>query len=394
MYKGRDQNAVLVEHHIQLLSLYLPPSAERHWNHQAIRIFIMLSRVALYTVGFSLLGRIAASHWHVLAPLPIPRQEHSTVALNTDTIAVVGGVVPNEGSGSVQAPPNTTDLVQLYSVSSNTWRNVAPIPFRVNHPNVASVDGRIYVLGGLVDEPSTPPNSISWIASGESYMYDPQQNLWTVLDPIPSGEERGSAIVGVHDQMIYLAGGMKYLNVTGQDAIASLVAFNTSSERWQSVSSAAANLPGARQHAAGAVVHNVFYVACGRVSSQVDVRSTVFALDFANQRRGWTTVGHFPTARGGVTGAVVGSRFFNFGGEGNVKDPRGIFNQTEAFDLKTGEAATYLPMVVPRHGTSAAAIGNRIYIPGGGRQQDGLNSIINGTIPALPMSDRLDVYVV
>ena len=36
-------------------------------------------------------------------------------------------------------------------------------------------------------------------------------------------------------------------------------------------------------------------------------------------------------------------------------------------------------MAVPRHGTHAAAVGNMIYVPGGGLQQDG-KAITNGGV--------------
>jgi len=349
---------------------------------------MILPRIALSLPFLHVLVSATAQRWVNLAPIPNPRQEHSTVAIDENTIAVVGGVSASD------VPGESTDLVQLYSISSNTWRTVAPIPFRVNHPNVAAVGGKIYVLGGLVDDPTGTPGSVDWIASGESHVYDPTNNSWTTLESMPNGTERGSATVGVHGKIIYLAGGMTFLNTSGQDAITPVTAFNTTSGHWQTLPSIAANIPEARQHAAGAVVGNTFYVACGRVFPRENVRDTVFALDLKNQAAGWKTVGHFQTARGGVTGAVVGSKFYTFGGEANVNNPLGIFNQTDVLDLRTKKSKTLSIMAVPRHGTSAVAIRNRIYIPGGGLQQDGLPVTINGTTTFSQITDHFDAYIV
>lgn len=48
-------------------------------------------------------------------------------------------------------------------------------------------------------------------------------------------------------------------------------------------------------------------------------------------------------------------------------------------------------MQVTRHGTSAAVVGNRIYIPGGGLQQDGLMIMVNGVGHFLNTIDHFDV---
>ncbi|KAF3034432.1 hypothetical protein E8E11_001997 [Didymella keratinophila] len=84
-----------------------------------------------------------------LAPLPLPRQEHTTVFLPPSTIAVLGGIIPTNDTSAL--PIATTSLMQFYSIPNNTWSIAAPLPLAMNHINAAVVDGRIYVLDGLAD---------------------------------------------------------------------------------------------------------------------------------------------------------------------------------------------------------------------------------------------------
>ncbi|KAF1974426.1 galactose oxidase, partial [Bimuria novae-zelandiae CBS 107.79] len=250
--------------------------------------------------------------WVNLTSLSTPRQEHATVAVDNNTIAVVGGV-ERIGNDSVQLNVLTTNLIEPYGILSNTWRTAAPLPIAVNHPNAAATNGHIYLLGGLVNAQEPPISEADWIATGNSYDYDPTADSWTSLPSLPSmpnGTERGSAVVGVRGEMIYVAGGMTVLNFNGQDAVTSVIAFNTTSVKWQRVPLVAANLPEGRQHAAGGVVGDTLYVVSGRWFQRTNVRDEVFELDLRNQTAGWkTSLGRMPTARDGIAGGVVGSRF-------------------------------------------------------------------------------------
>lgn len=348
--------------------------------------------------AFGLLGSANAAtfcssgRWVNLASIPTPRQEHGTVAIGNSTIAIVGGIAPQDNSTTAV----TTDLVQLYDIASNTWRTVSPAPFRVNHPNLASVaPNKLYLLGGLTDVP--PPKGqdldINWIASKDCYVYDVATDTWTQIASMPNGTERGSSVVGVHNEMIYLAGGMTVLQTGYQDAVNSVISFNTASDLWQRLESAAAELPESRQHATGAVIGDTFYVIGGRRYGQMYHRDTVFELDLQNIEAGWrTSTGHMLTSRGGIFGGAVDGKFYVFGGEGNRDSITGVYNQTEMFDIAAERWVELLSMAVPRHGTQAAVAGGCIYIPGGGLQQDGKEVIVGGKTTYHNTTSHFDAY--
>lgn len=291
--------------------------------------------------------------WRQLAPIAGgPRQEHGVAAVG-DKVYVIGGIVP-QGSGGI----TTTGRVDVYDTRHDTWSDAAPLPVAMNHPNVAVVHGRIYVLGGL-------SGGSAWQALPDSFVYSPRAGRWRRLPPVPAAIVRGSAAIGVHGTRIVLAGGMRVL-VPGagglQDTVDTVSAYDVVTGRWESLP----RLPQARDHAGGAVVGGTFYVLGGRDRGQVNVRDTVHALDLRGRR--WSERAPMPTARGGIAAAAVGTRIYTFGGEGrhDGSNPNTVFDETEAYDTERDRWRRLAPMPVPRHGTAAVAVRGTIHIPGGG----------------------------
>ncbi|TDE49926.1 kelch repeat-containing protein [Nonomuraea mesophila] len=281
-----------------------------------------------------------------------PRQEHSVAALG-HRVYVLGGIVPDPAGGVV-----TTGRMEVYDTRRDTWSEAAPLPVVMNHPNVATVNGRIYVLGGL-------SGGASWQALRDSFVYDPRTDRWTSLPPMPAGIERGSAAMGVRGTKIYLAGGMRTLTPGAgglQDTVDLVSSYDVVTGRWESLP----NLPQARDHVGGAIIGGTFYVLGGRDRGQVNVRDTVYALDLRSRR--WSERAPMPTARGGIATAAVGNKIYTFGGEGrhDGTNPNTVFSETEAYDTARDRWVRLAPMPVPRHGTAAVAVGGTIYIPGGG----------------------------
>ncbi|MFE2942037.1 Kelch repeat-containing protein [Streptomyces sp. NPDC059255] len=291
--------------------------------------------------------------WRPLAPIASgPRQEHSVAAIG-EKVYVIGGIVADPAGGFT-----TTGRVEVYDTRRDMWSGAAPLPVAMNHPNVAAVGGRIYVLGGL-------SGGAAWQAVPDSFVYDPRTDRWTRLPSMPPGIERGSAAIGVHGTGIHLAGGMRAL-VPGagglQDTVDTVSSYDVVTGRWGTLPS----LPQARDHVGGAVVGTVFYVLGGRDRGQVNVRDTVYAFDLRSRR--WSERAPMPTARGGIATAGVGTKIYTFGGEGkhDDTDPNTVFAETEAYDTVRDRWQRLAPMPVPRHGTAAVAVAGTIHLPGGG----------------------------
>ncbi|WP_437805864.1 Kelch repeat-containing protein [Sorangium sp. So ce1078] len=306
-------------------------------------------------------GAGAPSDWHELAPIAGgPRQEHGVVALD-DRVYVIAG------AGGDQL---NTGRVEVYDPGAGTWSEAAPLPVALNHPNVAAVGGKIYLLGGMIGE-------FPWTAVGDAFEYDPQTDAWTELEPMPEGTERGSAAVGASGTKIYLAGGLRSLSPRFQDTVLEFSSYDVETGAWEALP----DLPEPRDHVGGAVVGSTFYVLGGRANGQGNVKDTVFAYDLS--AGAWSTRAPMPTARGGVAAAVKGETIYVIGGEGNQEPGSlGIFDDNEAYDAARDAWQVLEPMRTPRHGTGAVAVGSTIYVPGGGTQQGfGLTDVAEAFTP-------------
>src|SRR5690242_18955363 len=121
--------------------------------------------------------------WTTLAPLPQPRQEHTTVFLPPSTISVLGGIIPTNKTGPI--PIITTPHMKFYSLSNNTWTDAPPLFRAMNLLDVDVVDGQIYVLVGNADLGEPAP---SWRAVRDAFSDSPRTGTWTKLSDVPLGE--------------------------------------------------------------------------------------------------------------------------------------------------------------------------------------------------------------
>lgn len=322
--------------------------------------------------------------WKSLAPIASgARQEHSVTAIG-NIVYIIGGIELSPSPSSSPEGVVLSNKVEAYDTILDSWSTLAPLPLPLNHANAASVDGKIYVLGGL--NASDPADPTLWAAVGNSYVYDPAQNHWTELAPMPAGTERGSAAVGVQGSKIYLAGGLKRLVIVPdgpQDSVDTVSVFDTQTRTWAQLP----HLPARRDHVGGAIVDETFYVLGGRDRGVANVRNTVFALNLRAHAHSrpphphpprWATRATMPTARGGVATGVVNDKIYIFGGEGNpANGSRGVFDQNEVYDPRQDTWEERAPMPVPRHGTGAVAIRDVIYVPGGGEALGGAPVVVN-----------------
>ena len=282
----------------------------------------------------------------------VPRQENSVTAVG-EKVYVLGGVAYNEASKI-----ETLNRVEFYDVPDKTWHIAAPLPTPLNHGNVATWDSKVYMLGAL-------SGGHDWTAMADTFAYEPFNDTWTDLAPSPNGTARGSSAVGVCDGKIYLAGGMTLLQayIGGhQNSVSTVSSYDISSDTWNLD---LPSLPQPRQHVGGAVVGSTFYVIGGRENGVYQYHNSTYALDLKNPTS-WTERASVPTARGSLSCAAIGDKIYCFGGEGNPDNADRIFNETQVYDTRSDKWQTLAPMEVPRHGTGAVAVGDQIFISGGG----------------------------
>jgi N-acetylneuraminic acid mutarotase len=304
-----------------------------------IAALFLLSIVFVFPESLAQTVTVATeSFWTAAAPMPTPRTEVAAATLE-NKIYVIGGF--DESS-------QATDIVEVYSIANNSWTTSAPLPEPLHHTAAASYDGKIYVVGGY-----TSP----WHPSNKLFIYDSVQNKWQEGKSMPTA--RGALNVNFINGTLYAIGGSSDRPLNSNEA------YDPSSETWTTK----AFMPTARHHAGSAVVDGKVFVMGGRISGSLENISVNEAYDPAQDI--WITdLEPMPSKRSGIAAvsapsSLNHSSIYVFGGEEVSK----TFNNNEKYDPMTDKWMSEHPMPTARHGLAAVFVEeNKIFVIGGGPQ--------------------------
>jgi N-acetylneuraminic acid mutarotase len=247
------------------------------------------------------------------------------------------------------------DELVAYDPTANAWTTLAPLPEPRHHAALTALEGRLFLTGGGVE--GFAPRANTWV-------YDPAVNAWTALAPMPE-PRRAHAAVAIGGRL-FVVGGV----VPGRTLQAPTWAYDPSSGEWRDDRAA---IPTYREHLAAVATEDALIAIGGRGTRSVD---SVERYDPATDR--WTPLPALPTARGGLTAAVLGGEIHVVGGE-NI-DPPKVYREHEVFDVGAGTWSIGTPLDRGRHGLGSGVIEGRLYVAAGGPNPD------------LSTSDRLDVF--
>jgi N-acetylneuraminic acid mutarotase len=288
--------------------------------------------------------------WQSLAPTVPARQEVSYVTLE-GKMYLAGG-----DSGGTLGPH------EVYDPATNSWKTLtqlggpsSPRTAVLNHIQSVALGGKIYYVGGLDSWPGPP--------SAKVYIYDPATDGFTMGADMP--RPRGAGGVVADNGKIYVVGGLaqqpdsdppNYVAVNWVDV------YDPATNSWSQL----ASMPTARDHFQAAVVDARIYAIGGRQTSPLATVGVNEVYDIASNT--WATgKTPIPTLRGGFATARLGRELFLIGGEG--PDGSGgakTFDDVEAYNVDTDTWRSLAPMPTPRHGISAAVCNGGIYIAAGG----------------------------
>ena len=287
--------------------------------------------------------------WELAVAMPEPRQEASAVAVGK-MIYLIGGY----GADGI-----TSALVQVYDTEGKKWKEAAPMAEALHHLGVAEVDGKIYVVGGFTKgfRDRGPVDTV--------WQYDPATNRWERRAPLPT--PRGALAVAALDGKIYALGGERFGAAGSKEKyepVADAAVYDPKTDAWQVL----APMRQKRDHLyAGAIAGRVYAVGGRERPAYTHQR----VEEYDPTGGAWRDRAPMPTGRSGGSAAVLGNRLYVFGGEGNGDNPLGVFNQVEVYDPARDGWSRLAPMPLPRHALGAAAVGSRIYLPGGSIVQGG-----------------------
>ena len=257
---------------------------------------------------------------------------------------VLGGYPPQTG------PNRTKTTVQIYDIASDRWQLGPPLPQPNNHGMAASVNGKIYLLGGQTTDDQNGATAVNTV-----YELDPARGTWVEKAPMPTARSGGVAVA--HGGKIYVAGGRV---PRGND----FAAYDVATDKWEALP----NLPSQRNHITGAAINGRIHIVGGRLGNGLSpVKSDAHEV-FDPQTRTWTTAAPLPSARSGMNGVLARGCFHVWGGE----SPTGMTPLHDYYDPRTNTWSNLRNMPIPVHGVVGSAfVNDLIWVTGGGTQVGG-----------------------
>ena len=280
--------------------------------------------------------------WIEQPPLPIPVGEHGVVEC-MGKIHVVAGYARHRVDG---------DFHQVFDPATGAWTLKAAFPTPCNHVALVSLGAKIYAFGGFLEQNRCPHS--------KCYVYDTATDAWQPIGGLLRPRGASSAIV--LDGKIHLLGGRDVRSVEWHEI------YDPATDKYTILagmrgSTGTQPFVGQRDHMGVAVVDGRIHAIAGRMDSY-DFNTGLNAV-YDPKADGWSFRAPLPTPRSGVSAVYHKGRIVVFGGEATGK----VFGTNEAYDPKTDTWEALAPMRVPRHGlhgATAAVIGDKIHVPGGG----------------------------
>ena len=295
--------------------------------------------------------------WVKAAPFPEPEEELYGAVAN-GKLYVIGGF----GYMPFGNPPG---LVYEYDPGPDKWTKKKNLPVRVHHQAQAVFNNKIYIFGGC------KMGIFGTDAVNNVWEYDPATDAYKAMAPIPG--PRCSAVAATVNGKIYLIGGIepfedgKGSRITGKNQV-----FDPAANTWGTDRSP---MPTTRNHAFVGVVNNKIYVIGGRqaagmipYSSNTDV---VEEYDPATNTWGGVKQ-RMPTPRSGGGYATYDGRIYIGGGEWISRELMASFRALEAYEPAT-DTWTVLPALPGAvHGNAMSFVGNKLHNVSGKMENGGL----------------------
>jgi Carboxypeptidase regulatory-like domain/Kelch motif len=215
----------------------------------------------------------ASDAWTAIATMPTPREKPQVAAIN-GKLYVTGGW---------DAQGNPIARTDVYSPASDTWTTVAPDPEPRTAAGVAVLDGKMYVIGGCADGTCTPSTDVQ--------RYDPATDTWATVAAYPHAISWQGC--GAIDERIYCAGGMSSTIAT-ISTYKDGFSYDPVADTWAPIRDMPIDLWGS---AAGAA-NGLLMLSSGVTNSSTTVTNQGVAYDPSTQEWAALPNAHFPRYRG------------------------------------------------------------------------------------------------
>jgi N-acetylneuraminic acid mutarotase len=281
-------------------------------------------------------GAASQGVWSKVGETTTERTEVGVATLN-GKIYVVGG----EAFGRQDSP-----LFQEFDPATGRWRDLAPMPKGASHVGVAAMNGKLYAAGGFTANVHKNPLD-------QFVEYDITTNRWRELPPLasPLGSVGLAALAG----QIHVIGGRGADGIT----VGTHQIYDPKTNKW----TVGAPLPVARDHLGILVVDGWIHVFGDRTGATVDNVGLHDIYDPSTNV--WHTLAPMPTPRSSGAAAYYRGLILYHGGECKDAVKRITFDEFEAYDPKTDSWKALAKAPTGLHAQGAAAVGNSAYFFGG-----------------------------
>ena len=263
--------------------------------------------------------------------MPTPRSEIAAAPAG-NKFYVSGGIGL---TGSV-------DSFEVYDAAQDRWTRLEPLPTPLHHHGLAMSGDLVYAAGGYTD--------LRMTSTAAAWSYNPKRDVWNRIADMP-GSRAGFVLVEFDGGLVAVGG-------VGDDA-QTLWKYTPGTNSWQVFGSP---LLSPREHHGAAVLGKTLHLFGGRWKERnletVEIYDSIAGL--------WQSRAPMPTARSGISAAVVAGKIHVIGGEDLQNGC--VFNSHEVYDPLSDSWQIAPPAPTGRHGLGAVGIGNRLLVFGGARR--------------------------
>jgi N-acetylneuraminic acid mutarotase len=252
----------------------------------------------------------ATDKWTKKKGMPRPAH-HPAVAAANGKIYVMGGfVVPKETAVPVGGAWEPIDDAWEYDPVADSWKSLPPLPGKRGSAVAAEAGGKIYVIGGATTIEGSKDPYFTFFGPARvlatNDVYDPATNKWESRRPmgVPRNHAYGATVNG----KIYVMGGRTghalILTASNTDVVEE---YNPVTNMWSAPKN---RMPIPRSGGAVGTDGKRIYVAGGEVTTRevVGAYNGIDAYDPA--LNAWIALPPMPMPRHGLAGGVIGDRFY------------------------------------------------------------------------------------
>jgi N-acetylneuraminic acid mutarotase len=286
--------------------------------------------------------------WTTLAPMPTARQQLGVATVDGKIFAIGGR---NDWINRY------LDINEMYDPATNTWVQKAPMPTPRIDFAIAVYENKIYVIGGEINLPRG--NGESEICS-TNQAYDPATDTWETKASIPT--PRSALAASVVDGKIYLMGGYQFTrSYPGYNTTMNEV-YDPETDTW----TAKPSLPKGVTRPVSTTIGSKIYLMGGATfgSDWSD-----FNQVYDTEKETWTSAKPVATGIDGAAGALLSSidpKIYVIGGF--TDQYRNPCNLTQIYDPQSDVWTYGSQMLTPHASLGVVAIGNELYSIGGSIQ--------------------------